>query len=84
MMKGRLFIISAPSGTGKSTVVHQILKRRPDLLTSVSCTTRKPREGETEGKDYIFIEKSKFEELIKDNYFAEWAYVHGYMYGTPK
>lgn len=83
-MGGNLFIISAPSGTGKSTVTKKVLKKRPDLVCSISCTTRKPRIGEVDGKDYHFISKEKFNKKINNGYFAEWAKVHDEFYGTPK
>lgn len=84
MKKGRLFIISAPSGTGKSTVVANLLKRIPDLVYSVSFTTRPPRAGEHEGRDYRFVDVTTFKKLINEDFFAEWAEVHGAFYGTPR
>ena len=84
MRKGHLFIISAPSGTGKSTVVGELLKKYPDFYYSVSYTTRKPREEEKDGVDYRFIDQEAFEKLIQEDFFAEWAKVHSALYGTPK
>ncbi len=84
MKKGRLFIISAPSGTGKSTVVAHLLKKIPDLVYSISYTTRPPRGGEHEGKDYRFVDETTFKKLRDEDFFAEWAEVHGAFYGTPR
>jgi guanylate kinase len=80
---GLLFIISAPSGAGKSTLVRAVRKRFPDLLYSVSYTTRLPRKGEQNGVDYHFITKEAFETGISQSQWAEWADVHGNYYGTP-
>lgn len=84
MKKGRLFIISAPSGTGKSTVVTHLLKRFPDLIYSISYTTRPPRRGEHDGREYHFVDQMTFKKLIDEGFFAEWAEVHGAFYGTPR
>ncbi len=75
-------ILSAPSGAGKTTIAHALLARRSDLGYSVSCTTRPPRPGETEGKDYKFVSREKFEALRAADEFAESAEVHGNLYGT--
>ncbi len=80
--RGRLFIISGPSGTGKTTLCSAVLNRFPDMLFSVSYTTRKPRNGEQSGIDYHFIKKKDFKDKIKDGKWAEWAEVHGNYYGT--
>jgi guanylate kinase len=79
-----LFIISAPSGAGKTTLCQALLKKFPDFIYSISYTTRPPRGNETNGKDYFFIEKEAFEEKLKQDYWAEWANVHGYFYGTSR
>lgn len=84
MPRGRLFVISAPSGTGKSTVVAALRKRLPELAFSISCTTRSPRAGEEEGVQYRFLDRHSFERMIAEGAFAEWAEVHGELYGTPK
>jgi guanylate kinase len=81
---GKLFIISGPSGVGKSTVIHSALAYFNDFYFSVSATTRKPRPGEKEGVDYFFIEKSEFEKGIKDNAFLEYASYCENYYGTPR
>ena len=82
--KGILFIISAPSGTGKTTLIKELLKRVPGLSFSVSYTTRPPREGEIDGVDYWFVSENEFFKLVQEGKFAEWAQVHGDFYGTPK
>jgi guanylate kinase len=79
---GSLFIISAPSGGGKTTLSKALLNRFKDILYSVSYTTRLPRKGERDGVDYYFIPKKDFEKRIESGYWAEWAQVHGNYYGT--
>ena len=79
---GRLFIVSAPSGAGKSTLCQAAIKRFPDLVYSVSATTRRPRAGETDGVDYFFISRAEFEHRIQQGDWVEWAAVYGYYYGT--
>jgi guanylate kinase len=75
-------ILSAPSGGGKTTIARRLLERRPDVGYSVSCTTREPRAGEVEGRDYRFLSREAFEAACADGQFAEWAEVHGNLYGT--
>jgi guanylate kinase len=77
-----LFIIAAPSGGGKSTLCHRVLKRFPEMRYSVSFTTRQRRRGEQDGVDYHFINKRDFKNGIKSGKWAEWAVVHGNYYGT--
>lgn len=79
-----LFVITGPSGCGKSTLVRSVLKEVENVVFSVSYTTRKKRESEQEGKDYYFISKEKFQQMIKRDELAEWAVVHGYYYGTSR
>ena len=79
---GRLFIISAPSGGGKTTLSKAVFNRFKDILYSVSYTTRPPRNGEQNGVDYYFIQKKDFLKMIESGYWAEWAEVHGNYYGT--
>ena len=79
---GQLFIISAPSGVGKSTIIRQIMASCPKLRFSVSCTTRPMRSGETAGKDYYFLSRQEFLRGISSGRFLEWAEVHGHLYGT--
>ena len=83
LMKGKLFIVSGPSGSGKSTVT-KLVKDRLNIPLSISATTRKPRNGEIDGKDYFFLTKETFEQKIKNDEFYEYANVHGNYYGTLK
>jgi len=80
--RGHLFVISAPSGGGKTTLSKAVINRFKDIIYSVSYTTRSPRNGEQDGVDYYFIQKKDFEEKIESGYWAEWAEVHGNYYGT--
>jgi guanylate kinase len=80
--KGRLFIISAPSGAGKTTLRRSVLERFTDMLYSVSYTTRPPRNGEQHRIDYYFISQKEFKKGINSGKWAEWAEVHGSYYGT--
>lgn len=86
--RGNLFILSAPSGAGKSTVIRELLGQEmvpaSSLRFSVSHTTRRPRRGETHGKDYHFVDQEAFEEMVAQDEFLEWAKVHGNFYGTSK
>ncbi len=83
-MKGNLFIISAPSGTGKTTILKEIIGHIPRISFSVSHTTRPAREGEKDKVDYFFVSKESFIESRDHNDFLEWAEVHGNFYGTSK
>jgi guanylate kinase len=82
--RGILFIISAPSGTGKTTLCKQLTANLPGLWHSISYTTRKPRPGEEHGRDYYFVEEPAFREMIERSEFVEWAHVYGHLYGTPR
>lgn len=86
--RGELFILSAPSATGKTTLIRHLLEHHGemarDLAFSVSHTTRPPRSGEVDGKDYYFVQPSEFSEMIAADAFLEWAVVHGLHYGTSK
>lgn len=82
--KGLIFIISAPSGTGKTTLVRRVMDRLPGLRFSVSYTTRPPRRGEKEGVDYHFVSQNVFREMIDGDQFLEWAEVLGHYYGTAR
>ena len=82
--KGCLFIISAPSGTGKTTLCRKLVSSIPNLHFSVSCTTRNPRPDEKDGTDYLFISRDVFQQMIDGEEFLEWAEVHGALYGTSK
>ena len=83
MNKGKVFIISAPSGTGKGTVISKILELRSGVEMSVSATTRKPRDGEVNGKHYHFLSMEQFDEMIENDQFLEYATYAGNKYGTP-
>ncbi len=82
--RGILFIVSSPSGAGKSTIARKLLEAEPELEMSVSATTRDPRPGEVDGKDYHFVSLDRFREIVAANDFLEWAHVFGHRYGTPK
>jgi guanylate kinase len=82
MSRGILFIVSAPSGTGKTTLVERLVQRLPDLVLSRSYTSRGARAGERDGVDYNFISRSRFEAMIGGGEFLEWADVFGNLYGT--
>jgi len=77
-----LLIISSPSGAGKTTLTRDLLAHFTDITFSVSHTTRKPRAGEVEGRDYYFVSRQRFDELVEARAFVEWAEVHGNFYGT--
>jgi len=81
--KKLLFVVSGPSGVGKSTLCRHILQDMSDIRLSVSCTTRTPRSSETDGKEYRFISEDEFRTKISEHAFAEWAEVYGRLYGTP-
>lgn len=83
-MRGRLIVVSGPSGAGKSTLIRASLDAVPELAYSVSATTRKPREGEVDGKDYIFLTRDEFEDWIEAGQFLEWAEYSNNLYGTPE
>ncbi len=77
-----ILILSAPSGAGKTTLCQKLAERNPHLYFSVSYTTRLPRPEEKDGRDYFFISREEFSKKIKEDFFAEWAEVHGALYGT--
>lgn len=82
--KGFLFVVSSPSGGGKSTILGEILKQDLNLSYSISYTTRKQRDYEENGKHYFFVSESEFEKMISQNEFLEWEKVHGNFYGTSR
>ena len=84
MKNPKLFVVSAPSGGGKTTIVKAVLARHPDFEFSVSATTRLRRSTEKEGSDYFFLSKTEFERLIRDNALAEHEQIYGNYYGTLK
>ena len=84
MRRGKLIVVSGPSGAGKSTLTRAALDAVDDLAYSVSATTRRPREGEVNGRDYVFLSREEFEKWISEGRFLEWAEYSGNLYGTPE
>ncbi len=82
--RGFALVVSAPSGTGKSTIVKKILEADDRCVMSVSATTRKPRDGEKDGRDYFFVSREEFERKQRDGELVEWAEFAGHYYGTPR
>jgi guanylate kinase len=82
--RGLMFVLSSPSGAGKTTLSRLLIERMSGLKMSVSVTTRAKRRGEVEGRDYIFVDKARFEEMVKRNELLEWATVFDNRYGTPR
>ena len=83
-MAGNLYVVAAPSGAGKTTLVRLLLEQEPDVHLSISYTTRAPRTGEQDGREYNFVEVAEFKAMIDRGEFLEWAEVHGNFYGTSK
>jgi guanylate kinase len=79
-----LTVLSGPSGVGKSTVVAELRRNHPEVWVSVSATTRFPRPGEIDGKHYFYVSRSRFDKLVADDAFLEWAEFDGHRYGTPR
>lgn len=84
MIPGLLLVISGPSGVGKGTICARLKTMDPTIHLSISMTTRPPREGEEEGREYFFVSETRFQELLKQGEFLEWARVYNFYYGTPK
>ena len=82
--RGLMFILSSPSGAGKTTISRMLLERDPAIKLSVSATTRPMRAGEVDGKDYHFVSQEQFDSMVENSEFLEWATVFGNSYGTPK
>src|SRR3954467_2268145 len=82
--RGLMFVLSSPSGAGKTTLSRMLLEREPGLKMSVSATTRPMRPGEVEGRDYFFVDKPKFEAMVEQGELLEWATVFDNLYGTPR
>lgn len=81
---GNIFVLSAPSGTGKSTLAKRLVREVPGLIFSISFTTRKPREGEVDGQDYFFVDGATFDKMVAEDGFVEWVHVYGNRYGTGR
>ncbi len=84
MGKGKLIVLTGPSGVGKGTLLRSLLANHPDLYLSVSATTRSPRPGEVHGRDYFFVSRSEFEQMVAKGELLEWAEFAGNYYGTPR
>ncbi len=82
--RGLLLVISSPSGAGKTSLARQLIASEPELTLSISATTRKPREGEADGREYLFVSTERFAAMVKAGDFLEWAEVHENRYGTPR
>lgn len=82
--EGKLIVITGPSGVGKGTIVKSLLQRHSELFLSISSTTRQPRQGEINGKDYFFLTVDEFQKMINQSQLLEWAEYAGNYYGTPK
>lgn len=82
--RGVLFVLSSPSGAGKSTIARMLLEADTDISMSVSATTRPMRPGEVDGRDYHFVDVEQFRQMVRDDEFIEWAHVFDHRYGTPK
>ncbi len=82
--RGLMFILSSPSGAGKTTISRMLLEADSEICLSISVTTRPMRPGEVDGKDYIFVDQAAFDQMVEDQLFLEWAHVFGHSYGTPK
>jgi guanylate kinase len=83
-VKGVLYVVSGPSGVGKTSIIELTLKKVKNIVFSVSCTTRPKRPGEIDGKDYFFVSEPSFMKMVENGEFLEWAVVHNYYYGTLK
>ncbi len=84
LRRGLMFILSSPSGAGKTTIARKLLAHDPEIRMSVSVTTRPIRPGEIDGQDYFFTDRAGFDAMVEDGHFLEWAEVFGHCYGTPK
>lgn len=83
MARGKLIVLTGPSGVGKGTLLRSLLRRHPELYLSISVTTRAPRAGEIHGRDYYFVSRQEFEQMVANHQLLEWAEFAGNYYGTP-
>ena len=81
---GMIYVISAPSGAGKTTLIQRLMEEHHSLRFSVSTTTRPPRPDEVDGVNYHFVDRSRFQQMVEEGEFLEWAHIHGNMYGTSR
>lgn len=84
MARGKLIVLTGPSGVGKGTLLQALLNRHPELYLSISMTTRAPRLGEVHGKNYYFVSRTEFEQMVMSHQLLEWAEFAGNYYGTPR
>lgn len=84
LRRGLMIAVVAPSGAGKTSLSRRLVADHPELSLSISCTTRDPRPGEAEGREYYFVPRSQFDRMVADDAFLEWAEVHDHRYGTPR
>ncbi len=82
--RGLMLVVSSPSGAGKTTLCRRLLEDCPDLELSISATTRRPRPGEADGREYRFVDRARFDAMVAEDAFLEWAEVHEHRYGTPR
>src|SRR5580698_9365609 len=82
--RGLMLVVSSPSGAGKTSLSRRLVADHPDLQLSVSVTTRAPRPGEEDGREYHFVSRARFDALVAEDAFLEWAEVHEHRYGTPR
>ena len=82
--RGLLLVISSPSGAGKTSLSRRLIAEQPELSLSISCTTRAPRPGEKDGREYHFVTPDAFDVMVRDQEFLEYAHVHEHRYGTPR
>jgi guanylate kinase len=82
--RGLMLVVSSPSGAGKTTLCNRLLAASPELVLSISATTRPPRPGETDGREYRFVDRASFDAMVAEGAFLEWADVHEHRYGTPR
>ncbi|XQQ06597.1 MAG: guanylate kinase [Leptolyngbya sp. IPPAS B-1204] len=84
MARGKLIVLTGPSGVGKGTLMRMLLRRHPELYLSISVTTRTPRPGEIHGRDYYFVSRAEFDQMVANHQLLEWAEFAGNCYGTPR